>query len=662
MLVSRLWSEKSSTSAYSAAVAGHLTILGCENRVHLKTTEDGGLRANLTGHREKVVSIAVSSDGKRFASGDAEGTVIIWKCNGEGLVKYSHSSAVRALSFNPMSNQLSSASMSEIGVWSFDQRAVDKIKTDSAILCIAWSPCGEWLVAGSVDGSLKAYNRGRTEKWSTRPHGEAFFPYCLKVTSSTITLGSWSRGTNRGRITTMNLVTRNEEKFCDLELEYQPTCISAMPAGPLLIIAGTRGRIDLIDRNSILMTLIDSGPQVWILALTAVQDDRFVYTTSDGDAVCVSVKPGVVHAIHKTKYAVRDPETLTDVVVMDLVHPNPLIVLTNDIVDRVSVYESRVALQSHQSVFIYALADSSLVSSFTLTSSDCSLLLLTSLHVVTCTEQRVVSALSLSGKVERFWKLSAPVRYMKIIDGPSGKECILAGLADGAVDKIFVSEQHVHNLINHPTGIRCVDMNLRKSLLAVIDEVSCVTVYETHSGKSVYSSHPAVSASFNGLHPSMLACSATHDHLSIVRISESGYEVFTQAVEGLVVGFHGNQAFLLRKGKVESIGINFSPIVDSLLKTLDLTGAFKVACLGVSSPTWRRIGEVALQVRSLSIARDAYLHVQDFNKIDLVDIIATHPDVLATQFRPSDREFELHTASPEWSSPDVGLISATHTP
>jgi hypothetical protein len=160
----------------------------------------------------------------------------------------------------------------------------------------------------------------------------------------------------------------------------------------------------------------------------------------------------------------------------------------------------------------------------------------------------------------------------------------------------------------------------------------------------------------------MLACSDTHDHLSIVRISESGYEVFTQAVAGLVVGFHGNQAFLLRKGKVESIGINFSPIVDSLLKTLDLTGAFKVACLGVSSPTWRRIGEVALQVRSLSIARDAYLHVQDFNKIDLVDIIATHPDVLATQFRPSDREFELHTASPEWSSPDVGLISANHTP
>lgn len=411
------------------------------------------------------------------------------------------------------------------------------------------------------------------------------------------------------------------------------------------------------------MTLVDCGPQVWVLSLTAVQDDRFAYTTSDGGTVCVSVKPAVVHAIHKTKYAVRDTDTLTDVVVTDLVHSNPLIVLTNDIVDRVSVYESRVALQSHKSVLIYALADASLVSSFTLTWSDCSLILLTSLHVITCTQQRVVSALSLSGKVERMWTLSAPVRYMKILDGPSGKECILAGLADGAVVQVFISEKQVHNLIKHSSGIRCVDMNLRKSLLAVIDEVSCVTVYETHSGKTVYSSHPAVSAAFNGSDSSMLACSDTHDHQSIVRLSESGYEVFTQAVEGLVVGFHGNQAFLLRKGKVESVGIDLSPIIDSLLKTLDLAGAFKVACLGVSSLTWRRIGEAALQVRSLSIARDAYLHVQDFNKIDLVDIIATHTDVLATHKRASDREFELHTASPGSNSAEVvGLISATHTP
>jgi WD40 repeat protein len=40
--------------------------------------ENGGLLGNLTGHGDWVYSVAVSPDGTRFASGSADGTVLLW--------------------------------------------------------------------------------------------------------------------------------------------------------------------------------------------------------------------------------------------------------------------------------------------------------------------------------------------------------------------------------------------------------------------------------------------------------------------------------------------------------------------------------------------------------------------------------------------------------
>ena len=78
----------------------------------------------ISGHKEAVYCVAYSRDGKRFASGGADKCVIIWTAGLEGILKYSHNDSIQCLSYNPVSHQLASCAVSDLGLWSPQQKAV----------------------------------------------------------------------------------------------------------------------------------------------------------------------------------------------------------------------------------------------------------------------------------------------------------------------------------------------------------------------------------------------------------------------------------------------------------------------------------------------------------------------------------------------------------
>ena len=51
---------------------------------------DGELLTSLKGHKDTVYCVAFARDGKRFASGGADKTVIIWTDALEGILKYTY--------------------------------------------------------------------------------------------------------------------------------------------------------------------------------------------------------------------------------------------------------------------------------------------------------------------------------------------------------------------------------------------------------------------------------------------------------------------------------------------------------------------------------------------------------------------------------------------
>jgi hypothetical protein len=83
----------------------------------------------------------------------------------------------------------------------------------------------------------------------------------------------------------------------------------------------------------------------------------------------------------------------------------------------------------------------------------------------------------------REWVLDANIRYVKCLGGPPGGEGILAGCRDGHIVTIFLDNPFPVPMWKHPTGIRCVDVSSRRTMLALIDDSSVLQVVNLQSGQ-----------------------------------------------------------------------------------------------------------------------------------------------------------------------------------
>ena len=118
-----------------------------------------------------------------FLIGGLDNVVVIWKRNGEGLLKYTHSAPVQIVSFSPNSLRLLSCAevslflfiitiniikiycsfilsillsnlKTDFGIWSLDQKQVVKEKTESRATAACWSLNGENFAIGFENGDV----------------------------------------------------------------------------------------------------------------------------------------------------------------------------------------------------------------------------------------------------------------------------------------------------------------------------------------------------------------------------------------------------------------------------------------------------------------------------------------------------------------------------
>lgn len=133
-------------------------------RVLVFSTEDGELLHSLKGHKDAVYCVAYARNGKRFASGGADHTIIIWTSKGEGLLKYNHNESIQSLAYNPVTQQLASATEVDFGLWSPEQKSVSKHRVASKVLCQAWTSDGHYLALGQLNGNINIRDKSGHEK------------------------------------------------------------------------------------------------------------------------------------------------------------------------------------------------------------------------------------------------------------------------------------------------------------------------------------------------------------------------------------------------------------------------------------------------------------------------------------------------------------------
>ncbi|XP_064523147.1 intraflagellar transport protein 122 homolog isoform X1 [Pseudopipra pipra] len=669
------WRDRAEQCIYDLAFKpdGTQLIVAAGNRLLVYDTSDGTLIQPLKGHKDTVYCVAYAKDGKRFASGSADKSVIIWTSKLEGILKYTHNDSIQCISYNPLTHQLASCSSGDFGLWSPEQKSVSKHKTSCRITCCSWTNDGQYLALGMFNGIVSIRNKNGDEKvkierpggssspiwsicwnpssrwqnfWSrvdeeeeesvcsyleeipvleSRPgsrqdsqpekkdHEEQESPFNLDERNDILAVADWGQ-----KLSFYHLSGKQIGK--DRELGFDPCCVSYFTKGEYLLLGGSDRQVSLFTKDGVrLGTLGEQSSWVW--ACRVKPDSNYVAVgCQDGTISFYQLIFSTVHGLYKDRYAYRD--SMTDVIVQHLITEQKVRIKGRELVKKIAIYKNRLAIQMPERILIYELySDDSAdmhyrVKKKIVKKFECNLLVVCSDHIILCQEKRL-QCLSFSGVKEREWLMESLIRYIKVIGGPPGREGLLVGLKNGQILKIFVDNPFPIVLLKQSTAVRCLDMSASRKKLAVVDENDTCLVYDIHTKELLFQEPNANSVAWNTQCEDMLCFSGG----GYLNIKASNFPVHQQKLQGFVVGYNGSKIFCLHAFSMSAVEVPQSAPMYQYLERKMFKEAYQIACLGVTDADWRELAMEALEGLEFETAKKAFTRVRDLRYLELISSI-----------------------------------------
>ncbi|KAM6247473.1 intraflagellar transport protein 122 homolog isoform 3-T3 [Spheniscus humboldti] len=670
------WRDRAEQCIYDLAFKpdGTQLIIAAGNRLLVYDTSDGTLIQPLKGHKDTVYCVAYAKDGKRFASGSADKSVIIWTSKLEGILKYTHNDSIQCVSYNPLTHQLASCSSSDFGLWSPEQKSVSKHKTSSKITCCSWTNDGQYLALGMFNGIVSIRNKNGEEKVKIERTGGASSPiWSICWNPSSRWENFWSRGDEQEESvhsyleeipvlksrpgsrqysqtegedheeeeTSMdfNLDERNDilavadwgQKLSfyqlsgkqigkDRMLNFDPCCVSYFTKGEYILLGGSDKQVSLFTKDGVRLGTIGEQSS-WVWTCKVKPDSNYVAVgCQDGTISFYQLIFSTVHGLYKDRYAYRD--SMTDVIVQHLITEQKVRIKGRELVKKIAIYKNRLAIQMPEKILIYELYsdDSSdmyyRVKEKIVKKFECNLLVVCADHIILCQEKRL-QCLSFSGTKEREWLMESLIRYIKVIGGPPGREGLLVGLKNGQILKIFVDNVFAIVLLKQSTAVRCLDMSASRNKLAVVDENDTCLVYDIHTKELLFQEPNANSVAWNTQCEDMLCFSGG----GYLNIKASNFPVHQQKLQGFVVGYNGSKIFCLHVFSMSAVEVPQSAPMYQYLERKMFKEAYQIACLGVTDTDWKELAMEALEGLEFETAKKAFTRVRDLRYLELISSI-----------------------------------------
>eukprot|EP00074_Homo_sapiens_P086833 XP_016862308.1 intraflagellar transport protein 122 homolog isoform X3 [Homo sapiens] len=632
---------------------GTQLILAAGSRLLVYDTSDGTLLQPLKGHKDTVYCVAYAKDGKRFASGSADKSVIIWTSKLEGILKYTHNDAIQCVSYNPITHQLASCSSSDFGLWSPEQKSVSKHKSSSKIICCSWTNDGQYLALGMFNGIISIRNKNGEEKvkierpggslspiwsicWNPSSRWESFWMnrenedaedvivnrYIQEIPSTLKSAVYSSQGSEAEEEEPEeeddsprddNLEERNDilavadwgQKVSfyqlsgkqigkDRALNFDPCCISYFTKGEYILLGGSDKQVSLFTKDGVRLGTVGEQNS-WVWTCQAKPDSNYVVVgCQDGTISFYQLIFSTVHGLYKDRYAYRD--SMTDVIVQHLITEQKVRIKCKELVKKIAIYRNRLAIQLPEKILIYELYSEDLsdmhyrVKEKIIKKFECNLLVVCANHIILCQEKRL-QCLSFSGVKEREWQMESLIRYIKVIGGPPGREGLLVGLKNGQILKIFVDNLFAIVLLKQATAVRCLDMSASRKKLAVVDENDTCLVYDIDTKELLFQEPNANSVAWNTQCEDMLCFSGG----GYLNIKASTFPVHRQKLQGFVVGYNGSKIFCLHVFSISAVEVPQSAPMYQYLDRKLFKEAYQIACLGVTDTDWRELAMEALE-------------------------------------------------------------------
>ncbi|KAM9657209.1 intraflagellar transport protein 122 homolog isoform 2-T2 [Morphnus guianensis] len=633
------WRDKAEQCIYDLAFKpdGTQLIIAAGNRLLVYDTSDGTLIQPLKGHKDTVYCVAYAKDGKRFASGSADKSVIIWTSKLEGILKYTHNDSIQCVSYNPLTHQLASCSSSDFGLWSPEQKSVSKHKTSSKITCCSWTNDGQYLALGMFNGIVSIRNKNGEEKVKIERTGGASSPiWSICWNPSSRWENFWSRADeqeesvhsyleeipvlksrpgSRQYSQTEGEDHEEEETSMDFNLDERNDILAVADWGQKLSFYQLSGKQDGVRLGTI-------GEQSsWVWTCKVKPDSNYVAVgCQDGTISFYQLIFSTVHGLYKDRYAYRD--SMTDVIVQHLITEQKVRIKGRELVKKIAIYKNRLAIQMPEKILIYELYsdDSSdmyyRVKEKIVKKFECNLLVVCSDHIILCQEKRL-QCLSFSGIKEREWLMESLIRYIKVIGGPPGREGLLVGLKNGQILKIFVDNVFAIVLLKQSTAVRCLDMSASRNKLAVVDENDTCLVYDIHTKELLFQEPNANSVAWNTQCEDMLCFSGG----GYLNIKASNFPVHQQKLQGFVVGYNGSKIFCLHVFSMSAVEVPQSAPMYQYLERKMFKEAYQIACLGVTDTDWKELAMEALEGLEFETAKKAFTRVRDLRYLELISSI-----------------------------------------
>ncbi|KAM6060608.1 intraflagellar transport protein 122 homolog isoform 1-T1 [Theristicus caerulescens] len=616
------WRDRAEQCIYDLAFKpdGTQLIIAAGNRLLVYDTSDGTLIQPLKGHKDTVYCVAYAKDGKRFASGSADKSVIIWTSKLEGILKYTHNDSIQCVSYNPLTHQLASCSSSDFGLWSPEQKSVSKHKTSSKITCCSWTNDGQYLALGMFNGIVSIRNKNGEEKVKIERTGGASSPIwsiCWNPSrderNDILAVADWGQ-----RLSFYQLSGKQIGK--DRMLNFDPCCVSYFTKGEYILLGGSDKQVSLFTKDGVRLGTIGEQSS-WVWTCKVKPDSNYVAVgCQDGTISFYQLIFSTVHGLYKDRYAYRD--SMTDVIVQHLITEQKVRIKGRELVKKIAIYKNRLAIQMPEKILIYELYsdDSSdmyyRVKEKIVKKFECNLLVVCSDHIILCQEKRL-QCLSFSGIKEREWLMESLIRYIKVIGGPPGREGLLVGLKNGQILKIFVDNVFAIVLLKQSTAVRCLDMSASRNKLAVVDENDTCLVYDIHTKELLFQEPNANSVAWNTQCEDMLCFSGG----GYLNIKASNFPVHQQKLQGFVVGYNGSKIFCLHVFSMSAVEVPQSAPMYQYLERKMFKEAYQIACLGVTDTDWKELAMEALEGLEFETAKKAFTRVRDLRYLELISSI-----------------------------------------